>query len=226
MFLTDFFTAPGADLITISKLSLPADPLLPAGALQYVQNAERTEPFRASLLGRIVGIVQWPREKYLILEAVDHQPLQRDFKAFIHALEVITARYRGLFSKRVNYWCQRGRDESPGLVSVHLTSQTKLTKYAWDIDWLDSLPPTADTTKLQVGAVVFCMGHLLRIQRPEFVGNVGNEHMVSELHYIIKSASVTCIHRPTVYDCEEDPDVARFLSTGLLPGAVPKQDEI
>ncbi|KAJ7049773.1 hypothetical protein C8F01DRAFT_1092977 [Mycena amicta] len=45
-------------------------------------------------------------------------------------------------------------------------------------------------------------------------------------HYIIKGDSVTHIHRPTAYKFEEDPEIARFLSTGLLPGAVPKEDEI
>ncbi|KAJ7067283.1 hypothetical protein C8F01DRAFT_1342057 [Mycena amicta] len=120
--LTLAFTRAGANP------SLPADPSLPAGALQYVQNVERTEPFRASLLGRVVGVVQRPREKwqYLILEGVDHAPLQRDFTAFIRALEVVPARYHGLYSKRVNYWCHRGHDDNHGLVYVHLTSNTKL----------------------------------------------------------------------------------------------------
>ncbi|KAJ7066092.1 hypothetical protein C8F01DRAFT_1248140 [Mycena amicta] len=206
--LTLASTRPGANH------SLPVDPSLPAGALQFVQNAERTEPFCVSIVGRVVGMVQRPREKrkYLILEAPYHAPLQQDFKSFIRALEVIPAWYAGLFSKRVNNWCQQGRDDVPGL-----------TKHAWDIDWIEPSPPTAEITVLQTGGLVFCVGHLLRIQRPEFVND---EHVVSDLHYIIKGTSVTHIHWPTAYEFEEDPEVARFLSTGLLPGAVPKQDEI
>ncbi|KAJ7059027.1 hypothetical protein C8F01DRAFT_1255442 [Mycena amicta] len=209
MFVTEFFTAPAADDITLSKHSLPVDPSLPAGALHCVQNAARTEPFRVSLVGRIVGMVKRPREEYVILEAPRYQPVQEDFQAFIHALELIPERYRSLFHKRVNKWCQRGRDGIHGLV---------YTTHAWDLEWIEpSLQ--ADVTALQTGAVVFCVGHLLRIQRPEFIDD---EHV----HYIIKGDSVTHIHRPTAYKFEEDPEIARFLSTGLLPGAVPKEDEI
>ncbi|KAJ7064502.1 hypothetical protein C8F01DRAFT_1249530 [Mycena amicta] len=220
VFQTRFFNAPAANYPMLSRQTVLPEPELPCGDETHcILNASRDAHFRASLLGRIAGVVTRAQEKYIILAPVNHAGLDSDFKVFIDALRAVEDKYQLGHIKRTDSWVSPGIYEPSGLVYIHLTGQTSITTHACTTiheDWIEM--PGGDLRALDVGAVVFCVGYLLRIKTT--LRAIGEDSGVLGLHYIIKASFISRIHAPTEELTHSSLDMVEFLATGSLPGQV------
>ncbi|KAJ7054006.1 hypothetical protein C8F01DRAFT_1260224 [Mycena amicta] len=217
-------------------MSLLPDPDLPCGdATHSILNSGRDEQFRASVLGRVLGIIAGSNEKYIILAPVNHSGLEDDFNTFIDALRAVEDRYAIGHIKRVESWVSPSALEPAGLVYTHVTRHTSVTTHACTTreDWIEL--PGDDLGALAIGAVVFCVGSLLRIQTTVFQSLAEDEGNVLGLvsdpsspiglgtylagkHYIFKASFIARMHRRTEQLSHCSPEMDEFLATGSLPG--------
>ncbi|KAJ7072438.1 hypothetical protein C8F01DRAFT_1076452 [Mycena amicta] len=216
----------------LRQKALSPDPELPVGDAHSILNSRRDEHLRASLLRRIEGVVKHNNQKYLVIVPIEQSALEQDFEQFIGTLRAIERKYEiGLSKRTESYVSADSSYESPGLVYVHLTAATitmpanKQTLHACSLgeDWLQ--PLGSNTEVLAVGAVVFCVGYLLRIRRLEL--EMRNQAQIHDTHWVFRASFIARFHLRSEEHHRSSPDVDFFLMSGVLPGRViSSQDDL
>ncbi|KAJ7060048.1 hypothetical protein C8F01DRAFT_1254163 [Mycena amicta] len=220
-FLTRFFSTPPTQDDPIRMRELQHDPQLPHGTIYSFIDALNDKHWQITLLARIVAIVDQADERYMILEALPSKQLGDDFQELLSALVWLQERTRAN-AKCVDSWARAGPN---GLLYVHITSTTRMGTYAWNRDepWMAEAtliqPALSQTTVIdpvEVGAAVFCVANLLRINN---VRHTDPEVLSSQ--WVIKCSSLFRLHLPTAGATSQNSEMTVFLSCGWAPGRGP-----